>query len=149
MTLTTPQKVIVTCSIVAALIVNVRSYLFMKKTKDFSRHVEKADTFMQNGNYNAAVVEFKQAVLIKPDAAPIRDSRGDALYQSSRYGEAEKEYRYALRHTSGYPSTYFYLGSILKMNGHKSEAREMFRKAIEKDGNGPWGQDAQKSLTSE
>ncbi|MBF7071878.1 PEP-CTERM system TPR-repeat protein PrsT [Glaciecola sp. MH2013] len=59
-----------------------------KTTED---HLEAAADFSQEGNYNAAVVELKNAIQLAPDMATARYELGKAYLLQNKFEAAEKE----------------------------------------------------------
>lgn len=77
-----------------------------------------------------ALAEFTLAEKDLPGDARIHNFRGIALMRLGRTGEAEKEYREAIRLDSRLADPYRNLGFLLWMGHHLTQARQLFSAAL-------------------
>jgi Tfp pilus assembly protein PilF len=86
-------------------------------------------------NKEAAERAYRKALEIKPDAWWIRTNYGSFLQEeTTRYDEAEREFRIVCENDSEPSRTWFNLGNLLKSFLHRpDEAEEAYRTAIKAD----------------
>ena len=84
----------------------------------------------QLGKLDAAIVEYRRAVELKPDYAGAFCNWGAALCGLDRFHEAEAKFRRAAAVNSGFAGAYHNLAVILKETGRVDEAAHAERRAI-------------------
>ena len=84
-------------------------------------------------NGEESVAEFRTAIRLKPDSAPMRFNLGLRLEQLGRQVEAENEIRGAIRVKPDYAGAHGFLGDILLAQGKLDEAIAEYRTAIRLD----------------
>ncbi|MBC2714666.1 MAG: tetratricopeptide repeat protein [Desulfobacteraceae bacterium] len=87
--------------------------------------------YAENGNLEAAVIRFKQALDIDPGDISVKNNLGYALFQQGNYQEAEAVHRDALKIAPNHPTTLFRLGSTLKAQGKTRQAVEYLKKVVQ------------------
>jgi tetratricopeptide (TPR) repeat protein len=84
----------------------------------------------QLGKFDAAIVEYRRAVQLKPDYPEALCNWGVALANLGRADEAEEKYRRAIIVDAGFAGAHHNLGVILKEAGRLDEARHAATRAI-------------------
>jgi tetratricopeptide (TPR) repeat protein len=71
-----------------------------------------------------------RALELKPDSPSLYFNRAMVYYLSQNYGEAENDFKQAIRLRTNYGDAYFYLSQIYGIHGEKEHARAYLRKAV-------------------
>jgi Flp pilus assembly protein TadD len=90
---------------------------------------------LKAGGINAALAEFRRLQEANPEATPMRllDSLGHALIGQNRFKDAIRAFR---ENISAYPDSttvYASLGDAYLIDGHRTAARDAYRRATELD----------------
>ena len=80
--------------------------------------------------FEAAIENYKKAILIKPNFADPYSNMGLALHNLSRPGEAIKLYNKAISLNPSCDTTFYNLGNALADQGNLEKALEAYKKAI-------------------
>lgn len=101
----------------------------------FSDNAAKAYDFMaraylMNGNTDAAIKTYKEAIRIYPTRDTFRVSLGDIYYKQGLLPEAEAEYTAAIKLNSNSPDSRYALGQVYLNSEKYSEAEAEFKKVI-------------------
>ncbi len=99
-------------------------------------HVEKADTFMQNKNFEKAEIEYIEALKLDMHNMDIYKKLADLYFQNKDYEKAKETYEYILR-VKDDSYSYSRLGDISKNKGDLSQAAINYSKSLSIDGNNP------------
>jgi tetratricopeptide (TPR) repeat protein len=83
------------------------------------------------GKFDAAIVEYRRAVELKPDYPEALCNWGVALASLDRNDEAEEKYRQAIAVDAAFAGAHHNLGAILKETGRLDEARHAAKRAID------------------
>jgi len=67
------------------------------------QYLERGDTYVREGRYNAAVIEYRNAARNAPASTAVHEKLGDSLVQLGRIDEAYREYTIASRIVDGQP----------------------------------------------
>ena len=73
----------------------------------------------------------EQALLLDPESAEARASRGYSLFISKKYDEAEREFDTAIKLNPNRFETYYEYGRVCAARGHFEKAAELYVKASE------------------
>jgi tetratricopeptide (TPR) repeat protein len=92
---------------------------------------DHASELSDQGQYEAALAEWRQLAETDPDDARIRNNLGATLVRTGRYGEAVPQYEKALELNPQYHAIQNNLGRALMMVGRTDEAIQRFRKGLE------------------
>ena len=90
-----------------------------------------ARDFLKEGNNEKAMEYVDRALSIKPELPELLKLKGDILYSSGRYREAEKQYRKALERQPDYFDAWLSLSKVLKEMGRDDEALIAMERATE------------------
>jgi tetratricopeptide (TPR) repeat protein len=86
--------------------------------------------------YAGAIVAFRKAIALKPDAAEGHNALGCALQAKGRLGEAIAEFRDAVRLKKAWPLAHLNLRRALLEAGQLRQAAEEYRLALAQDASG-------------
>lgn len=95
---------------------------YSAKTSDYL-----SSAYLKLGKNKEAIQTYKDAISRDPTEDAIRVKLGHLLFGLERYGEAEREYREAVRFNAD-PNSIFSLGQALMKLGRDSEAEDIFQK---------------------
>jgi len=87
--------------------------------------------FLNNGMGRETIAEFKRALMLSPDNAPILNHLGLALLLEEKFGEALKVFKRAVEIKPGYPDLHNNYGLALLKTEQFDQALSEFEKAIE------------------
>ena len=101
----------------------------------FSENSAKAYDFMaraylQDGDTDAAIKTYKEAIRMYPARDTLRVSLGDIYYQQGQLSEAETEYTAAVKLQPDSPSSRYALGQVYLNSEKYSEAEVEFKKVV-------------------
>ena len=101
----------------------------------FSDNSAKAYDFMArayllDGNTDAAIKTYKEAIRIYPARDTFRVSLGDIYYKQGLFPEAEVEYTAAIRLNPSSPDSRYALGQVYLNSEKYSEAEAEFKKVV-------------------
>ncbi len=88
------------------------------------------NVLLQKGQVVEAIVQFQQALAIKPDDAEAYNNLGDALVQKGRIDEAIVQLQQALAIKPDFAEAHYNLGNALFRKGQTNEAIAQFEIAI-------------------
>ena len=88
---------------------------------------------MMAGRLEAAVVQYREALRLDPNRAPVHLNLGNALESLGEQAEALRHYREALRLQPGYARAHNNIGDVLLGLGRLEEAEEHFGEALRID----------------
>jgi len=86
--------------------------------------------FLNNGLGREAIAEFKRALNLDPDNAPILNHLGLALTLEKRYGEAIQSFKKALELKPAYPDIHNNFGMVYLQVDNYAEALKEFGQAL-------------------
>jgi Tfp pilus assembly protein PilF len=90
----------------------------------------RADYLAARGSYGAAITEYRRALKLNPNDAPVQNKIG-ICYQHMKLPErAEDQYREALRVNPGFAEAWNNLGSVSHSGGNYRQAVKHYKKAI-------------------
>ena len=98
--------------------------------EDFEAHYNLAALLRMKGDVAGAVVEFTQAVRIRPDEATANNALGGVLLASGRVAEAIPYLNTALKGRPDYFDAHYNLGIALATQGDFAGALSHFRAAV-------------------
>ena len=101
-----------------------------KSPKKFRPNFILGISLGEQGKLDEAIVQYGNAIRIKPDEVDIRINLGNALARKGRLQEAISEYSEALRLRPYFPHAHNNLGLILAQQGRIDEAIAHFSEAI-------------------
>lgn len=101
----------------------------------FSENAAKAYDFMArayllDGNTDAAIKTYKEAIRIYPARDTFRVSLGDIYYKRGQLSEAEVEYTAAVKLNPNAPESRYALGQVFLNSEKYSEAEAEFKKVV-------------------
>ena len=85
---------------------------------------------MARGQFDDAIAEFRWALKIDPDSAPVHNNLGVVLAGQGRIEEAIAHYRAALKLKPDYAAASINLGRTLAAQGQLDEATACYRQAL-------------------
>ena len=88
------------------------------------------NALQDNGDSEAAIQSYKQALKIKPDYAEVHNNLGATLQELVRLDETEASYRQAILFKPDYAEAHNNLGNTLKELGRLDEAEANYKQAI-------------------
>ncbi len=100
---------------------------------DCARHMDRAVDLMKNGEYEAAVPEWNQALELAPREWRAHNSLGVALMETGKVDEAIGHYHEALALNPEYAEAHNNLGEASARKGDVKEAIAQFEKATVSD----------------
>jgi Flp pilus assembly protein TadD len=100
---------------------------------EFYRHINLGTALLNQGQNQAAIVEFEQALASEPEDFEVHNSLGAAYSALGKHAEAIAHYRKAAQISPEYPDAHSNLGSALASVGKLAEAIAEFNKALELD----------------
>ncbi|GAB4184115.1 MAG: hypothetical protein Kow00108_21680 [Calditrichia bacterium] len=95
----------------------------------------RAQSLMNEGNFEAAFSDLQKAVKIKPDFAPALYYMGQLLVQRSQNEEAKEIFERLKKLAPEEAGIYHYLGLIAHIRQEKEKAIRYWQKALRKDPN--------------
>ena len=84
----------------------------------------------KQGKLDEAIAEFREALRLKPDFAPVQNNLGLALAEGGKLDEAIAEYQSVLRIMPNFPHAHSNLGDALRRKGKLEEAIAECRTAL-------------------
>jgi tetratricopeptide (TPR) repeat protein len=93
-------------------------------------HNNLGNALKAKGQLDAAIVSYRQAILLKPELAVAHNNLGEALERKGLPAEAVTAYRQAIRLKPHYARAFGNLGNALKSMGQLDEAIASYRQAI-------------------
>jgi len=94
-------------------------------------HYSLGMAFLDKGEKEEAIQQFRNALEIKPDYAEVRNNLGHALFDQGEKEEAIAQYRKAIEIKPDYVKARYNLGYALAKEGLTEEAIAQYRKAVE------------------
>ena len=89
---------------------------------------------LSQGQFDEAILEYREAIRINPDFGPIHSGLGAALLQAGRSNEAIEEYKTALRLNPQLTAAHNNLGVLLcRTHGRFAEGLEHLERAVSID----------------
>ena len=102
-----------------------------EKNSPEEEHVKQGEAHNQEGNREAAISEFKKALIINPDSAPAHCNLGDTYYlQGGKLDEAIAEYKAAINIDPNYGFLRHNFGVAYQDQGKLDEAIAEYKAAI-------------------
>jgi tetratricopeptide (TPR) repeat protein len=98
---------------------------------DVYKKFDHAAALEEKGQYDAAIVEWRELLSTNPDDARIYNNLGTALTRAGRYDEAIPEFEKALELSTQRHLTYINLGRTLMAAGRPDEAILTFEKGLQ------------------
>ena len=135
-------SLLVICTIITSTLAIKKYY----KNLEYQACRDKSQSLINKGQYEAAIPYLREAVRIDPKSIASLSELGKSLVISGHIDEGINILYQATHASSGFPSTYFYLGQALQKKRQMVEARNAWKKVIEIDGEGPWGKQAKSQL---
>ena len=93
------------------------------------RHDAVASLYLDAGQFDQAIAEFRQSLRLNPASAPTHYNLGFALSARGRRDEATTAFEDALKIDPDYAQAHNNLGALLQISGHADEAIEHYRRA--------------------
>ncbi len=103
----------------------------LEKKPDANSNYKLGGIFLKNGMGKEAVAEFKRALMLDPDKAPLLNHLGVALILEEKYGEAIKNFQRAIEIKSTYPDIHNNLALAFLRTENYSEAIVELEKSLE------------------
>ncbi len=99
--------------------------------KSADAHYNLGAQMLNEGNYQAALIELRRAEQFTPRDPKIHNALGLAYFYAKRFEDAEGAYREALSLQRDYSEAYMNLGALYAQRGKCEQAIVEFRKALE------------------
>ena len=90
-------------------------------------------TYEQKGNYEDAIVEYKEAIRIDPDDSMARYNLGDIYYKQGKTDQAISQFKEVVRINPQDAEVHNILACLFSVNNQESLAIESLRNAIQLD----------------
>jgi tetratricopeptide (TPR) repeat protein/curli biogenesis system outer membrane secretion channel CsgG len=94
-------------------------------------HVALGIKYYNEGNYNEAIREYKQALELNAGDASIHNNLAVTYYMQGNFNEAISHYKEAIRLNPSDASRYYNLALLYQNQGKTAEASEQYKKACE------------------
>ncbi len=104
---------------------------------DMYKKFDHAVALGDKGQYEAAIVEWRELLSTNPDDARIHNNLGGALARTGQYAEAIAEYERALTLNPQFHAIYDSLGRTLLEAGRSDEAISTFEKGLQYEPGSP------------
>ena len=101
------------------------------KNSEAEKFVRKANSFIENQNYQSAIEILDECISKFPNYAPAYNKKGIALDYLGEYFDAKDNYEKAVELDPGFDQAYINLGNSYSNLKNYSRAIENYRKAIE------------------
>lgn len=90
---------------------------------------------LKSGGINAALAEFRRLQEANPESTPMRllDNLGHSLLGQNRFRDAIRAFRENIAAFPDSATTYASLGDAYLIDGHRTAARDAYRRATELD----------------
>lgn len=102
-----------------------------KRPENARGHYNRGYALDEEGETQAAMASYRQALAIRPEYPEAHNNLGNALKEQGRLDEAMDQYRAALRQKPDYAEAYNNIGSVLERRGEYEEAVAYYRKALD------------------
>ena len=86
--------------------------------------------YLRNKEYDKAIIDFSEAILINPKNAYAFDNRGDAWREKGNYDRALADYNEALSIDPTFASALLNRGITFEQQGDKTRARQDYEAAL-------------------
>jgi tetratricopeptide (TPR) repeat protein len=93
--------------------------------------------YLRNKEYDKAIIDFSEAVLINPKNPFAFDNRGDAWREKGNYERALADYAEAIAIDPAFGSAYLNRGITYELQGDKAKARAEYQRALDLKGDRP------------
>ncbi len=103
----------------------------LEKKPDANSNYKLGGIFLKNGMGKEAIAEFKRAIKLEPDKAPILNHLGVALMLEEKFGEAIKSFQRAIEMKPTYPDIHNNLALAFLRTENYAEALIGLEKALE------------------
>lgn len=100
-----------------------------KMPENSSSHNDLANAYLEKGNFDDAIREYRAAVRLKPNSPSYRFNIGKALQQYGRIDEAVHEYSLALKLKPDYGEVHNSMGNIYTNQGLIEKAVQEYKTA--------------------
>ena len=90
--------------------------------------------YLRSKQYDKAIIDFSEAILVNPKNPFAFDNRGDAWREKGNYERALADYNEALSIEPGFASSLLNRGITYELMGEKVKAREDYEKALNQKG---------------
>jgi cytochrome c-type biogenesis protein CcmH/NrfG len=99
----------------------------------------------QRGDFSAAAVQYRQALVVKPSSLEAKEGLGSAIVNSSgaggSYSEAAALLSEVLRADAARPRAWLFLGAAQQFSGQYAPALESYRTYLELAPNDRWARE--------
>ena len=96
--------------LIILLILTVPIISSCKRTKE--EHIAKAKKYLEEKNYNAAIIEFKNVIDVDPNDYELRLQLGEIYFDVNKFDNAEQEIRSVIEKNPDLSHAHFLLSSI-------------------------------------
>ena len=110
------------------------------------RHNQAGIALYDQEQYPAAIEEFMKAIALEPDNGLYHSNLAVAYQEANQPELALAEYQKAVEIDPGDTTALLNLGHLYASLGQEEEAAERWRQVMEKDADGPDGDEARRSL---
>ncbi len=90
--------------------------------------------YLRNKEYDKAIIDFSEAILINPKNPYAFDNRGDAWREKGNFDRALADYNEALSIDPAFTSALLNRGITYEQQGDKTRARQDYEAALKQDG---------------
>ena len=110
---------------------NYYKKILKQNPKNFNALYLLGTLFFQKKNFNKAIINFENALLINPDHAELCNNYGAALIQIGEYKKSINYFQNAIKIKPNYAQAYNNFGSALKELKEYKKSATLFEKAIQ------------------
>jgi len=135
--LATCLALLVLCTVAASLLLAFRGTM---TPVQFETNAGLAMEQHRRGNYQEAA-RIYEALLKKHPSPSLHEKLAAAYFGQQRWEDAEAQYRLAMKEGTNSPAPLLNLGTVLREQGRREEALEMYGRVIKEFGSG-WPQEA-------
>ena len=98
--------------------------------EEFKQRMSRGHAFFEKGQVKEAELEYREALLCRPDSSSAHCSLASALIKKRLFSEAIAELKTAIRLNPGLAIAYYNLGIALENSGHYQEAQASYAKFV-------------------
>lgn len=102
--------------------------------------------YLQRGRTDQALGLLEQLTVVRPDNPDFAFARGNALFQSTRFDEAVRQFQLALALRPGFQRAAFSLARSQQEAGHHQAAIAAWQAYLSLDGTSSWARTARRNL---
>jgi len=103
----------------------------IEQHKDFNYFIKQGVLFLNKKDYSTAILQFREAINLKPDSERAFNLLGMAYLMKKSYRQAEDHFKKAINLNNTFSEAYCNIGTVYWKKGELNKAEEMYKKGIE------------------